>query len=807
MRSSTSPLSVTKLVCGVGLTLALLSPRAVRADEGQWTPDQLAELDQAKLASMGLELSPAQLWNPDGDEKTGGLMRAAINLGGCSAAFVSTDGLIATNHHCAYGALQANSTPEHDYLADGFLATKRSDELEAKGRPVRVLRRIEDVTDEVVAAADGAGDDDAARARAIERVEKSLVAACEEDGASCQVASFYNGKRYRLFEYLEITDVRLVFAPPAAVGEYGGEVDNWMWPRHTGDFSLLRAYVGPDGKPAPHAAENVPYHPEQWLKVSAEGVAPDDFVAVLGYPGRTRRYMPAAEVARWVEQVLPLTVDLYGEWIEILERHGDRDEATKIKVAATKKSLANRHKNARGMLDGIDHMKLVARRKKEDEQLATWVAEGHDGYADVLPALEELSAEARTHHVRDTLLGAATRGPNALAIAVDVVRRAESSALPDLERPGAYMERAADRLWKAQERRVRDFDPAVDAEVLAMILARNEALPADEQIPALHAVAANGATETAGQMDAANELVSGSEIATSADAVKAAWARTPKQIAASKDPLVALARGLSEELADLDERRDANAGRRTRIYPRYFDMLEAVRKGPIYPDANGTLRMSYATVKGYDKWDGQAQSPQTVLAGAVAKHTGKDPFDLPKAFRDAASGASNTYWADPRLGDVPLCFLSNADTTGGNSGSPVINGRGELVGFNFDRVWENIAGDFGYNPGHSRNITADVRYLLWTLDEVSDAGPLLDELGVGKLRDAPPRKTPETAPSPEPGPAETSKAASAATTGSKAGCACDVRMDDRDGSTRGVLGLLGLAMFVLPVSTRARRRR
>lgn len=790
------------LLPAIGLSLAAAS--VARADEGQWTPDQIAELDQAELKKLGLQLDPSALWNPAGDEKTGGLMRAAIKLGGCSAAFVSPQGLIATNHHCAYGALQANSTPEHDYLRDGFLATSRAEELEAKGRPVWILRRVEDVSEAIDSQADAAGDDDVARAEAIDRTEKTLVKSCETGpGTRCTVASFYNGRQYRLFEYVELTDVRLVYAPPAAVGEYGGEVDNWMWPRHTGDFSLLRAYVSPEGEPAPFSPENVPYRPAQHLQVSPEGVGPGDFVAVLGYPGRTQRYMPAPEVSRWVEQVLPMTVDLYGEWIEILEAHAARDEAVAIKVAATKKGLANRQKNAKGMLEGIAHMKLVDRRRKEDEQLAAWVSDGHAEYAGVLGRLQAASEHARSTHDHDRLVSSTAQGSNALAIALDLVRRADARTKPDLERLSTYMDRNEGQLWSTQERRLRDFDASVDAEVLAMLVARNEALPEDQRIAALHALVEKAALDVAPGADRSaylpvTEALFEETSMAQTDTVERWWKDDATTLAKRKDPLLSLARALVPELEALEARERAERGLATRIYPRYFEMLQSVRKGPIYPDANGTLRFSYATVKGYDKWDGATQTPQTVLAGAVAKHTGADPFDLPASVREAAPAAPATYWADPKFEDVPLCFLSTADTTGGNSGSPVIDGQGRLVGFNFDRVWENIAGDFGYEPSHSRNITADVRHLLWMLDEVADAGPLLTELGVAELRDAPRRgmtATDADARDPDTDP----KAAGAAP--KRAGCACDQGSDGATGASSVPLWL-GLALLTL----RRRRR-
>jgi hypothetical protein len=785
--------------------LGLLVGGQARANEGQWTPDQISKLDAKQLEEMGLELSPNELWNAAGDERTGGLLRAAVNLSGCSAAFISPRGLIATNHHCAYGALQANSTVEHDYLADGFLAMTQDQELEAKGRTVRVLRAVSDVTARVNAVADAAADDPA-RARAIDRVEKTIVKDCEAAAAvRCQVASFYNGSVVRLFEYVELTDVRVVYAPPAAVGEYGGEVDNWMWPRHTGDFALLRAYTGSDGTPRDHDATNVPYQPAQWLRVSDEGVAPGDFVGVLGYPGRTQRYLSAAEVGRSIEQTLPTTVDLYGEWIDIYERNGARDEAVKIKVAADKKGLANRHKNARGMLNGLEHMKLLERRTGEEAELRTWAADKPQ-FQGVLDELSALSARARTHHERDVLLSMVRRGPKSLANAVDLLRIARSRTLDDLDRPWAYMDRNLARTKKRIQSRVRDFDATVDAELLASWLARATRLPESQALNALTSLPSLTRDTTPGEsksfLPRSNEMVAATKFAQAAAVDTLLEAPELAATQHGDDPVLRLASVLVDEIESMEERRLAHSGALARLRPKYFEMLGQVRTGPIYPDANGTLRFSYASVRAYDKWDGSAQSPQTTLAGAVAKHTGADPFALPAKVRQHAADAPNTYWADPELKDVPLCFLSDADTTGGNSGSPVIDGKGRLVGFNFDRVWENIAGDFAYHEAHSRNISADVRHLLWMLDKVDDAGAILEEIGMARFREKGRRAS---APAPaeatsdeEKSPVAASEAPSPSAPAANSGCSC---------GTSGSAGDAPWTALLLPPLVLARRRR
>ena len=715
-------------------------------------PSQIAELDRARLQEMGLELTPEQLWSAEG-----GILRAVVNLGGCTASFISADGLIATNHHCAYAAIQGNSSVEHDYLKDGFVARTRAEELRAKDATVRVIAAITDVTAEVQRAVDAAADD-RARGVAIDRVRKQIVDECERDNSGpegradktlrCEVTSFYSGSLYQRIAYRELKDVRLVYAPPSAIGEFGGEVDNWMWPRHTGDFTLMRVYVGPDKGSAEYAEANVPYQPAQWLKVSPDGVKAGDFVAVLGYPGETNRYKPALEVTRWIEQAFPARISLYDEWVAIYEELGAKDPAVAIKVASSKKTLANRTKNSRGQIVGMRAMGLVERRNREEEALAAWAARPDNaGYADVLPELRALTEDQRAWFEVDMPISVVGSASGLLGVAIDVVRSAREKKKPDLERASGYMDRDAKRLRGAVERRVRNFDAEVEAQTLAAWLLRVSRAKG-RRIAALGPLVAGGGETREAFVAATRRLMKATRLGEK-EVATGLLAAHEEDLGRRRDPLLDLAIALVPEIEAWEARTDARQGRSARVGPRYFTMLRTVRQGPVYPDANGTLRFSFAKVTGYSPREGLIATPQTTLGGQLAKLTGEVPFALPQEVIDAAAGAKDTYWSDPILGDLPIAFLADADTTGGNSGSPAINGRGQLVGLNFDRVWENVAGDFGYNPARSRNIIVDARYMLWLLDRVEDAGGLLDELGVGGLRGAGPRPaTPATSDAP-----------------------------------------------------------
>ncbi|MET0402969.1 MAG: S46 family peptidase [Cystobacter sp.] len=710
------------------LFLSLLSAPAL-AGEGKWTPQQVLQLDPAALKKQGLQLPPLKLW----DAKRGtGLLAGTVNVGGCSGAFISEAGLVITNHHCAFSIIQEHSTPQRDLLTQGFLARTREEELPGKGARIQVPRAFTDVTKQMLEAVP-AGADDLTRQKALERKEKELVAECEKRPATrCRVANFDGGLQFTLLDSVELADIRLVYAPPRSVGEYGGEEDNWMWPRHTGDFAILRAYVAPDGAAASFNTANVPHKAEFFFPLAPEGVKPDDFVMVLGYPGTTWRAMLADAMADRQSRYYPRVVDVYGELIRILEEEGDKDAAGKIAVASHLKSLHNRYKNAGGQLAGLKRGHLVDKQREAEEAVVAW-ARTRPAWAPALQARTDLLAmrdeDARTFE-RDFLLDAlkgTTKGPG---LAVSLVRLAQERVKPDLEREPEFMERELPRLKDRLEREQKNFFAPADKRVVLALVRRAQALGEGERIAAIdkHFGRASSDKETLARLDA---LYAGSRVMDLAERQKMAG-ESEAQLQARKDPLLELGRDLSAELVALKEQRDRRAGASLRLMPEWRRAVLAHAGKPVAPDANSTLRVTFARVKGYAPRDGLVAQPQTTLAGMLAKNTGAEPFDVPEKVVAAAEARKYGRWVDARLKDVPVNFLSDADTTGGNSGSPTVNGRGQLVGVNFDRVWENVSNDFGYNPDVARNVNVDVRYVLWLLDQVEDADALLRELGVRK---------------------------------------------------------------------------
>jgi hypothetical protein len=719
-----------RILSVLAVTVAVGVPRTASADEGMWMLHQVPEL-QAKLAAMGLRLTADEIWNA---KSNSGLASAVAWLGGCSSSFVSPDGLVITNHHCAFGAIQLNSSPEHDYITNGFLAKSRAEELEARGSRVNVFLGYDDVTAAVQGAAK-AGMKAEERQKAVENARKQLIAECEKAGVRCSVAEMYGGAKFYLFRMLELRDVRLVYAPPRAIGEYGGEVDNWMWPRHTGDYSFLRAYVGPDGKPADYSPSNVPYHPVRWLKIATDPLREGDFTMIMGYPGRTMRYRLANAIAEDTEFNYPQQIRQLRDVIAILENESKRGKDVEIKLASQLKGLYNTVKKAEGMLEGLTRSDLVARKRAQEQQLAAWIAADPkrvQAYGDVLPAMEKLIAERRATREHDMVLGwfGGGRGGGLLSAAAMIERWTGEKAKPDLERELGFQQRDERMLRQRLGNMQRNLDLPSERAVLRYSLKRASELPSGRGIAAVdQLLAATGQTGDAA-IDAALETLYGGTKLADVQVRQRLFDADHATVVAIGDSFIAFAAALRKEV---DARQAADRryeGEMLGLSPRFFAALGAWRNAPLYPDANSTLRFTFATVKGYQPRDAVIYTPFTTLRGVVEKNTGADPFKCPQRLLDAAKPGSFGPYVDARLNDVPACFLSTNDITGGNSGSPIMNGKGELVGLAFDGDYESMTSDYLFSDALSRTINVDVRYVLWCMDFVDKADTLLREIGV-----------------------------------------------------------------------------
>jgi hypothetical protein len=714
---------------------ALLLAAPARAEEGMWMPQQIPDL-APRLRALGFEGDPNAF-----ADLTGQPMGAIVSLGGCSASFVSPDGLIATNHHCVQSALQFNSTPERNLIEDGWLAKSRADELwNGPGSRVYVTTRVREVTAEVLGKVP-ARLSDLDRHDRIERRQKELVAKCEKPGVRCTVASFFEGARWFEIAQDEIQDVRLVYAPPASIGNFGGETDNWMWPRHTGDFSFYRAYVGKDGKLAPYAKDNVPYRPARWLKVSPAGASEGDLVIVAGYPGKTQRLKTYAEVKEQLEWVYPRTVRRYREMLALLDRIGDADADARIAVATRVRGLANTMKNREGVLEGAARDGLLAQKQAAEKELNAWIEadpKRNAEFGGVIAQLDALQAKKEQTRERDATFESLFSNSLALGSARTILRLAEERAKPDIERDLEYQERNWRRIREKEERAQRSLTPKADRALLRYALLEAAALPGDQRIPALdRAVGLVPGRPEAGSaqtIDAyLDSLYAGTKLFDKATRL-GLLEKSRKEVAGTKDTFLALAAALLP--ADAQLRRDENAryGARSRLGPVYAKALVQKAGGLLAPDANSTLRITYGTVKGVSPRDGVSYLAQTTIRGIPPKHRkGDEEFHVPEKLLGAIGeqlGRTEGPFVDPKLGTVPVDFLSSVDTTGGNSGSAVLNGRGEFVGLLFDGTYETIASDFIYDQQDTRSIQVDSRYVLWVTKEFSGATHLLEEMGI-----------------------------------------------------------------------------
>lgn len=707
-------LSATTLALGVALALP------AHADEGMWMPSQLPQLAKP-LREAGFRGNPKTL-----ADVTAAPLSAVVRAGGGTGAFVSPDGLILTNHHVAYGMIQYNSKTERNLIDDGFTAADRNAELPANP-DFRVLVTVgyDKVTDRVLK--DAAGKTERAYFDAVDRASKAIVAECEQEaGVRCSVANMYYGTDFYRIRQLELRDIRLVYAPPRAIGNYGDEIDNFMWPRHTGDFTLLRAYVGKDGKPAAYSADNVPYRAPAHLSLAKDGPKAGDYAMLAGYPGTTYRHRTAAEFDEQVNWTLPARVAVFDQLIGVIEAAGKQDADAKTRYAAQLQSLKNNRKRAAGELEGLRRSD-AARVRAEDERgmLATAAAAKERVDIDALAASLAGGSAVRERELLLSLFGSQSQ---LMRAAITLERLRVESAKPDAERESGYQARDHALIEGFLKQVQRRYAPDVEKALLTVLLTRYQQLPEAQRLPGFDA--AFGRTPTA-LKQALDTLYARTKLGDEAERLsRFAAAREGKPVAA--DPLIDLAAALVPVQLSLEQERKTREGEQLRLRPAYMRALFAWRQQQgraLYPDANGTLRVSFGKVDGFSPRDGVHYTPVTTVAGIVEKNTGEVPFDAPRPLLAAIAKGDFAGTEDPVLKTQTVNFLTNLDTTGGNSGSPVLNARGELIGLNFDSNWESVSASWMFDPRYKRAVHVDMRYLRWLMGKVYPAPHLLEEMG------------------------------------------------------------------------------
>ena len=702
--------------------IAILPGRA--ADEGMYP---ISEIGKLNLRSQGLAIPVEEIFSADQPS----LIYAIVSVG-ATGSLVSPDGLFITNHHVAFSAVQAASTTEHDYLTHGFLAKTRTDEVQAKGMTARITESFRDVSVDILSAVKPVLSL-AERTKAIEKRIKEIVAQTEagHPGKRAEVAEMFLGRTYVLFVYTYLKDIRLVYIPPRSIGEFGGDIDNWMWPRHTGDFSFLRAYTAPDGSPADFSPRNVPFRPRRFLKVDPAGLQEGDFMFLLGYPGRTYRHFTSSYLAYEQDFRMPYTADWYDWQIALMEKAGAQDAGVALKLAARIKGLANTTKNLRGKLKGMKKMGLVEKKSEEEKALQNYIESDPSlrrQYGDVLAGINKIYTDLRGGAECEMILDYLRSSVQLFQFAWTAYESAIELQKPDLERESAYMERnwaqTRQRLFLTQ----KNYYALTDQAVLRELFLRALRLKGIHRIRALDDLFPGDVSETNVEAFIAKAYRESKlqEEKSLADLL----GKSPQEISARPDPFLRLAAALYPAYRELQEQQKARKGAQDTLFARLVDVKEKFLGRNFIPDANSTLRLTFGHIKGYEPADAVYCKPFTTLAGVLEKTTGAAPFQTPRPLFDLWKTRNFGRFEHPGLKDVPVCMLYDADTTGGNSGSPVLNARGELVGVNFDRTFEATINDYAWSAGYSRSIAVDIRYVLWLAQKFSGAGYLLEEMGV-----------------------------------------------------------------------------
>ena len=698
------------------IILALCAGMTAKADEGMWLPSLISQRI-ADMQEKGFKLEAEDIYSIN----QASLKDAVVLFGrGCTGELISPEGLLLTNHHCGYAQIQKHSSVEHDYLKDGFWAMNRSEELPNPGLSVSFLERMEDVTDKVLEGYEPGMTEDQ-RVRIVRENSNALISEATKEGKGLRatVEALYYGNQYFLFVYRQYEDVRLVGAPPSSIGKFGGDTDNWMWPRHTGDFSMFRIYADKDNNPAPYSEDNVPYKPKKYFHISTGGVREGDFTFIYGFPGRTQEYVHS-EAVRYIEETGdPQKIHLRTLRLDIMNKYQSESQKVRIQYSSKNANVANAWKKWQGEVKGIRKMNTVRNKQEFESAFKRWASGGEfDG---VVEKIEDIYKRLEPYSYAVDYL-------NETVTAIELPKFATEIA-------GCYMVGLDNLVGFDQEKAAglidafyRDYHLPIDKEIfIAMMNEYEKNMPEDFK-PQYY----KDKYAEFGSIEAWAEHMYSNSIFTDEQKVRELDAEDMHIVL--DDPaaeflstfglwysteILPVTRKLNQELqlAYRDYMRGQMVYCRTQRVPKDF-----------YPDANLTLRVAYGHVKGYSPADGTYYLPSSTITGIMEKDNPEVfDYDIPQRLRDIYAEKDYGRWTDEN-GNIPVCFIATNHTTGGNSGSPVINADGNLIGVNFDRVWEGTMSDIVFDPDICRNISLDIRYVLFIIEKVADADHLLEEM-------------------------------------------------------------------------------
>jgi hypothetical protein len=713
-----------KKLFAILVTLFLSFGFIAKADEGMWLLPLIEKLNMGKMTQLGLKLSAEDIYSLN---KVCVKDAVVIFGGGCTAEIVSSQGLILTNHHCGYGSIQAHSSVEHDYLRDGFWAMSKEEELPNPNLSVTFLIRIEDVTSQVLAnVKQGMSETDRATAvsDARQAIEKKAI---EGNNYRVQVGSFYGGNYFYLLVYERYTDVRLVGAPPSSIGKFGFDTDNWEWPRQTGDFSVFRVYSGPDGKPAPYSKDNVPLKPKHFLPVSIKDRNKGDFAMILGYPGRTNRYMTSYEISEQLQIVHPDRIKIRGIKQDIWMKDMLADQKVNIQYSAKYSGSSNYWKYSIGQKSSLEKLNVKTKKEELENQFNKWVVatpERKEKYGEALNMIKTAIEGRAEYYNTLQYLNECLQGCELLSLNRGVAGLVTALTAKDNQK----ISDAVDQIKKNSSDFYKDYNPPTDNKSMkAMLKLYRADLPA-KFLPDFYVNVVD--KKFKGDIDKfVDDMFAKSVFAN--ETKLNAFLNKPVVKTIESDPVYLTATSINKIREDVSKglsQFDAglNTGRRLWIAA----LMEMAPEKTQYPDANSTMRLTYGTVQDYDPRDAVTYKYYTTLQGVVDKYKPGDyEFDLPKRLIDLNNKKEYGKYGSSK-GYMPVCFLTTNDITGGNSGSPVMNGNGELIGLAFDGNWESMSGDIAYEPELQRTIAVDIRYVLWIMDVYAGAKNLVDEMTI-----------------------------------------------------------------------------
>lgn len=677
------------------------------ADEGMWMLPYLQKMNAKDMKARGCKLSAEEIYSMNNSS-----LKDAIVIfgGGCTGEIVSPDGLLFTNHHCGYGSIQALSSVEHDYLKNGFWAMSRAEEIPAPGLKVRFIRKIVDVTSDVLGAVpDIAGGEERSRlvAEHAEAVKSRFEA--ENPGMEISVKPFFGGNQFFAFVIEVFSDVRLVGTPPTSIGKFGGDTDNWMWPRHTGDFSIFRVYAGPDNKPADYAPENRPYKAEKFLKVSLNGYDEADFAMIMGFPGSTQRYMTSYEIDRMLEVENPQRIFIRGERQAILKEDMAASDKVRIQYASKYAQSSNYWKNSIGMSRGIKRLDVKGRKQEQEAAFRAWAAKNTlpaEGYVDALDKIRESVEETLPSYASLQYL------QEAFLRAVEILTPARYSG----SLKGAELEKALKGFYK-------DYNMPTDRRVakrMFRIVKEN-----CKELPSVFAEVID--KRFGGDTDAYVDYLYDNSVFADEQRALAAVA-SGKEL--KEDPAAVLSESIVGKMRELSKAQKEGRQKYADGHRLYIAGLMRMQPKKAWAsDANFTIRLTYGRILPYNPADGIRYNYYTTLKGVMEKENPENPteFTVPAKLKELYAAKDFGRYANAK-GELPTCFLADCDITGGNSGSPVLNAKGSLIGLAFDGNWEAMSGDVAFEPELQRTIAVDVRYVLFVIDKFAGASWLLDEL-------------------------------------------------------------------------------